>query len=66
MEYMRDMFQKASSFNQPLNKWDVSNVYYMSSVDLFGGDGGVGREGGQLQCGSRLKPPLSEGRAAAR
>ena len=37
-----------------------------ASADLFGGDGGVGREGGQLQCGSRLKPPLSEGRAAAR
>ena len=37
-----------------------------ASVDLFGGDGGErGREGGQLQSGSRLKPPLSEGRAAA-
>ena len=29
-----------------------------ASADLFGGDGGVGREEGQLQRGSRREPPL--------
>ena len=29
------MFRDAHSFNQPLNKWNVSNVEYME--DMFGG-----------------------------
>ena len=28
---MRDMFYKASSFNQPLNDWDVSSVTNLST-----------------------------------
>ena len=32
MTYMRYMFCKASSFNQPLNKWNVSNVGYMEQM----------------------------------
>ena len=29
---MKDMFQGADSFNQPLNSWDVSNVTTMESM----------------------------------
>ena len=29
------MFENASSFNQPLNNWNVSNVEYMNSMFTF-------------------------------
>ena len=29
---MYKMFQEASSFNQPLNKWNVSNVTHMREM----------------------------------
>ncbi len=29
---MTEMFSNASSFNQPLNKWNVSNVEYMGGM----------------------------------
>ena len=32
MEYMGGMFKGAESFNQPLNKWNVSNVEYMGGM----------------------------------
>ena len=32
MEYMGGMFKGAESFNQPLNKWNVSKVTNMNSM----------------------------------
>ena len=32
---MTSMFQDATSFNQPLNKWNVSKVLYMDTMDTM-------------------------------
>ena len=32
---MREMFKQASSFNQPLNDWDVSKVQTMNNMFMY-------------------------------